>query len=200
MYFGWYSGPFEVQRGSAGRGRHGTCSAAVARPLHLPGCTGASGLCDQMNGVDAPAAPDAAPALRTCATATPDRTDPPGTQLQTAEHVDTPDTVVMTPPPAPSVPEAPETTMTRSAFNGKGRQCELVRSCPQCARRARLHLRLALRARPRRSRASLARDPLSHPRHMTVQRRCPVPTCCYTCSTLRTLPGTQISSHQALGS
>lgn len=72
-----------------------------------------------MNGVDAPAAPDAAvPALRTCAaTAT---TDPPGTLLQTAEHVDTPDTVVMTPPPAPSVPEAPETTMTRSAFNGKG--------------------------------------------------------------------------------
>ena len=103
-----------------GRGTDGTCSAAVARPLHLPGCTGASGLCDQMNGVDAPAAPDAAPALRTCATATPDRTDPPGTQLQTAEHVDTPDTVVMTPPPAPSVPEAPETTMTRSAFNGKG--------------------------------------------------------------------------------
>ena len=100
-----------------GRGADGTCSAAVARPLHLPGCTGASSLCDQMNGVDAPAAPDAAvQALRTC-TAT---TDPPGTQLQTAEHVDTPDTVVMTPPPAPSVPEAPETTMTRSAFNGKG--------------------------------------------------------------------------------
>ena len=178
----------------------------------MPGCTGASGLCDQMNGVDAPAAPDAAvPALRTCAaTAT---TDPPGTLLQTAEHVDTPDTVVMTPPPAPSVPEAPETTMTRSAFNGKGtatatatshgqntkaactavvqpcapcssnlkptaksrpepphssRQCELVRSYPRCARRARLYLRLALRARPRRSRASLAaRDRLSHPRHMT---------------------------------
>ena len=55
-----------------------------------------------MNGVDASPAPDAAPAL------------------QTEEHVDTPDTVVMTPPPAPSVPEAPVTTMTRSAFNGKG--------------------------------------------------------------------------------